>query len=228
MTSVASGREAAAGTDGEHGPDRRAVGIARPDDLDVVERLDRAFDRGSRRRAADRRWGVRFAPRFIVPDRAPSDGALCLSGTCWPRPPAPSRPTKPGAGGLRVSGRDRARCRTRRGDEVRARIGGAAALLLALLGRQGHFADAHRGRSDLDALVLAAELQRLLQRQLPVRDQPHQLVARGRRMLVSFFSLVGFTSRSSAREFSPTIMPSYTSVPGATNSVPRSCRLNSA
>ncbi len=39
------------------------------DDLDrLVERLNRAFDRGSRRRAADRRWGVRFAPRFIVPD----------------------------------------------------------------------------------------------------------------------------------------------------------------
>ena len=33
------------------------------------------------------------------------------------------------------------------------------------------------------------------------------------RTLVSFFSLVGFTSISSTREFSPTIMPSYTSVP---------------
>ena len=47
-------------------------------------------------------------------------------------------------------------------------------------------------------------------------------------MLVSFFSLVGLTSMSSAREFSPTIMPSYTSVPGPTNIVPRSCRLASA
>ena len=44
------------------------------------------------------------------------------------------------------------------------------------------------------------------------------------RMFVSFFSLVMFTSMSSAREFSPTIMPSYTSVVGSTNSVPRSCR----
>ena len=44
-------------------------------------------------------------------------------------------------------------------------------------------------------------------------------------MLVSFFSLVMLTSMSSAREFSPTIMPSYTSVVGSTNSVPRSCRL---
>ena len=48
------------------------------------------------------------------------------------------------------------------------------------------------------------------------------------RMLVSFFSFVGLTSMSSARAFSPTIIPSYTSVPGATNNVPRSCRLNSA
>jgi hypothetical protein len=48
------------------------------------------------------------------------------------------------------------------------------------------------------------------------------------RMLVSFFSFVGFTSMSSAREFSPTIMPSYTSVPGPTNMVPRSCRFASA
>ena len=44
-------------------------------------------------------------------------------------------------------------------------------------------------------------------------------------MLVSFFSLVMFTSMSSAREFSPTIMPSYTSAPGCTKKVPRSCRL---
>src|SRR3954464_1965887 len=44
-------------------------------------------------------------------------------------------------------------------------------------------------------------------------------------MFVSFFSLVMLTSMSSAREFSPTIMPSYTSVPGSTNSWPRSCRL---
>ena len=41
---------------------------------------------------------------------------------------------------------------------------------------------------------------------------------------MSFFSLVMFTSMSSAREFSPTIMPSYTSVPGSVNSTPRSWR----
>ena len=45
------------------------------------------------------------------------------------------------------------------------------------------------------------------------------------RMLVSFFSLVMFTSMSSAREFMPTIMPSYTSEVGSTKKVPRSCRL---
>jgi hypothetical protein len=33
---------------------------------------------------------------------------------------------------------------------------------------------------------------------------------------------------SSEREFSPTIMPSYTSVPGSTNSVPRSWMLSIA
>ncbi len=45
---------------------------------------------------------------------------------------------------------------------------------------------------------------------------------------MSFFSLAMLTSMSSEREFSPTIMPSYTSVPGSTNSVPRSCRENIA
>src|SRR6478735_6140071 len=43
------------------------------------------------------------------------------------------------------------------------------------------------------------------------------------RMLVCCFSLVMLTSMSSAREFSPTIMPSYTSVVGSTNMTPRSC-----
>ena len=42
-------------------------------------------------------------------------------------------------------------------------------------------------------------------------------------MLVSFFSRVMFTSMSSAREFSPTTMPSYTSSPGWTKNVIRSC-----
>ena len=43
------------------------------------------------------------------------------------------------------------------------------------------------------------------------------------RTFVSFFSFVGLTSMSSARAFSPTIMPSYTVSPGPTNSCPRSC-----
>ena len=47
-------------------------------------------------------------------------------------------------------------------------------------------------------------------------------------MLVSFFSLMGLTSISSERAFSPTIIPSYTSTPGPTSIWPRSCRLNSA
>src|SRR5436309_11787681 len=47
-------------------------------------------------------------------------------------------------------------------------------------------------------------------------------------MLVSFFSLEGFTSMSPTRAFSPTTMPSYTGSPGLTNIVPRSCKLKSA
>ena len=47
------------------------------------------------------------------------------------------------------------------------------------------------------------------------------------RMLVSFFSFVGFTSMSSARAFSPTTMPSYTSSPGPTNIDPRSWSVSS-
>ena len=42
---------------------------------------------------------------------------------------------------------------------------------------------------------------------------------------MSFFSLQMFTSMSPAREFSPTIMPQYTSVPGPTIIDDRSCRL---
>ena len=45
------------------------------------------------------------------------------------------------------------------------------------------------------------------------------------RTLVSFFSRQMLTSMSPAREFSPTIMPQYTSVPGPTIIVQRSCRL---
>ena len=97
-----------------------------------------------------------------------------------------------------------------------------------LLRIEDDLADADDRGGHLDAFVLTAELQRLLERELLVRDQRHQDIRRGRRMLVSFFSLVGFTSMSSDREFSPTIMPSKTSVPGPTNIVPRSCRLASA
>ena len=38
------------------------------------------------------------------------------------------------------------------------------------------------------------------------------------RVFESFFSFVALTSRSPARAFSPTIMPSYTSTPGRTKS----------
>ncbi len=48
------------------------------------------------------------------------------------------------------------------------------------------------------------------------------------RMLVSFFSLVGFTSMSFSRLCSPQISPSYTGSPGTQNISPRGSRLNSA
>src|SRR5690348_7739854 len=48
------------------------------------------------------------------------------------------------------------------------------------------------------------------------------------RMFVSFFSFVTFTSISCSRVFSPTIMPSYTSLAGPMKSSPRSCRFHSA
>jgi hypothetical protein len=48
------------------------------------------------------------------------------------------------------------------------------------------------------------------------------------RILVSFFSRQIFTSMSPAREFSPTIMPQYTSVPGLTIMEQRSCKFTIA
>ena len=47
------------------------------------------------------------------------------------------------------------------------------------------------------------------------------------RMLVSFFPLATLTSMSPGREFSPTIIPSYTGVPGSMKKVERSCRFPS-
>ena len=69
-------------------------------------------------------------------------------------------------------------------------------------------AQADVGRRHLDALVVGEELERLLERQQARRHQPHDSSDPEPRMLVSFFSLVGLTSMSSEREFSPTIMPS--------------------
>src|ERR1017187_7055641 len=48
------------------------------------------------------------------------------------------------------------------------------------------------------------------------------------RMFDNFFSFVGLTSISPGREFSPTIIPSYTTSPGETKSVERSWRFPSA
>ena len=63
-------------------------------------------------------------------------------------------------------------------------------------------------RRHLDALVVGDELERLLERHRPRRGELLDVVGADARMLVSFFSLVGLTSMSSARAFSPTIMPS--------------------
>ena len=82
--------------------------------------------------------------------------------------------------------------------------GDAAAVLLV----EDHLAEAHRLRCDLDALVLPDELERLLERQLLVGMSRTNSSAVDDRMLVTFFSLVGLTSMSSDRAFSPTIIPS--------------------
>ena len=65
------------------------------------------------------------------------------------------------------------------------------------------------GGRDLDALVLADVLERLVERERARRNEPNELVGgRRARVFVSFFSFVAFTSRSSPRAFSPTIIPS--------------------
>ena len=75
-------------------------------------------------------------------------------------------------------------------------------------GGQDRLAQAHRLGRHLDGLVVGDELQRLLERQIAGRGQPDQLLG-GRRPHVGELLLLGqFTSMSSAREFSPTIMPS--------------------
>src|SRR3954453_4538424 len=71
-------------------------------------------------------------------------------------------------------------------------VGGGAALRGAVTGGgvELDLAEPDRRRRHLDALVLAAELQRLLQRQLAVRDQPDELIA-GRRAHVGELLLLG-------------------------------------
>ena len=63
-------------------------------------------------------------------------------------------------------------------------------------------------RRHLDALVLADVLERLVERQRRGGISRTVSSASTARMFVSFFSFVAFTSRSSARAFSPTIIPS--------------------
>ena len=67
---------------------------------------------------------------------------------------------------------------------------------------------AARRRRDLDALVLADELERLVEREPPRRHEPHELVGVDERMFVSCFSLHGVHVEVLGRAFSPTIMPS--------------------
>ncbi len=73
---------------------------------------------------------------------------------------------------------------------------------------EDHLADADDLGRDLDAFVVTGELEALLEGQHArgvIDSNVSELAAR---MLVSFFSLVMFTSMSSAREFSPMTMPS--------------------
>ena len=78
-------------------------------------------------------------------------------------------------------------------------------------------ASASESRSErpLHQLVGGNELDRRLQGHRPRRNQPERVLA-GRAIgrWYIFFSLVGLTSMSPVRAFSPTIIPSYTSSPG--------------
>ena len=66
-----------------------------------------------------------------------------------------------------------------------------------------------RRRGHLDALVGAQELERLVERQLALGHQPDELVGgRGAHVGQVLLLAVALTSRSSWREFSPTIIPS--------------------
>ena len=83
-----------------------------------------------------------------------------------------------------------------------------------------------RVRRDLDQLVRGDELEGALEGHRTGRRQPQGLIVGCVRMLVSFFSLVGLTSMSPERLFSPTTIPSYTSTPAPMNSSARCSRLN--
>ena len=88
-------------------------------------------------------------------------------------------------------------------------LGAGAVGLGALVGVQDDLADPDGLRGDLDALVLAAELQALLRATASRGGISFSKLSEvAERMLVCCFSLVMLTSMSSAREFSPTIMPS--------------------
>ena len=72
----------------------------------------------------------------------------------------------------------------------------------------------------------AQKLQTLLQTQTAGGTSRRASSEPAARILVICFFLQTFTAMSSPRGFSPTIMPSYTIVPGPMNSGPRSCALN--
>ena len=86
----------------------------------------------------------------------------------------------------------------------------------------------HHVRSDLDAFVFPAELQSLLQRQLPRGDQPFELLTGRGPHVGELLLLRRVDVHVVGPGVLPTIMPSYTSAPGSTNRVPRSCRLKHA
>jgi hypothetical protein len=92
-------------------------------------------------------------------------------------------------------------------------------------GVEDALAQADPARCDLDELVVLDELERELEGDLAGGLELDVLVVR---MFVSRFSLLTFTSMSSVRTFSPTIIPAYTGSPGLTNIVARSWRLKSA
>jgi hypothetical protein len=99
-------------------------------------------------------------------------------------------------------------CRVRADSRAGGLLGPPARELDARVLVERHLAHANDVRGDLDAFVLADELEGLVERELLLGNEADETSDVDLRMFVRCFSLTAFTSRSSDREFSPTIIPS--------------------